>query len=88
MTDDEARAALDLLRLLVAAGDMDVYTAAGGVRSDGRYLWNCWLERERKRIPLRQWAAKMLCRPHSPDDTYTLTEAGRAYLASHSNDAA
>jgi hypothetical protein len=92
LTDDEAAAALSLLRLLVAAGDVDVYTAAGGPRKDGRYLWNCWIESHvipgGKRIPLREWAAGALCLPHGPEDAYTLTEAGRAYLAEHGGDAA
>jgi hypothetical protein len=92
LTDKEAAAALALLRLLVDQGAVDVYTAAGGVRADGRYLWNCWIESHilpgGKRIPLREWAAGVMLLPHHPDDTYTLTEAGRAYLAAHSNDAA
>jgi hypothetical protein len=90
MTEDEARAALDLLRLLVAAGDADCYTAAGGPRKDGRYFWNVWIESHvipgGKRIPLREWAASMLCIPHTPDDRYTLTDAGRRYLADHGGD--
>jgi len=72
LTPHEALAALGLLRLLVDAGAAEVYTAAGGLRADGLYLWNIWLSDRitpgGKRIPLREWAARAVCRDYTPDD--------------------
>ena len=72
LTPHEALAALGLLRLLVDAGAAEVYTAAGGLRADGLYLWNIWLSDRitpgGKRIPLREWAARAVCCDYTPDD--------------------
>jgi hypothetical protein len=68
LTDNEAAAALRLARLLLDRGEIDLYTAAGGPRADGRHLWNVWLEKERQRIPLREWAARCFCQLCPPDD--------------------
>jgi hypothetical protein len=72
LTDREASAALGLLRLLVDYGAAEVYTAAGGPRADGRYLWNVWLHESvappsGRRIPLREWAARSVCVDYTPE---------------------
>jgi hypothetical protein len=72
LTPGQAMAALGLLRLLLDSGMAEVYTAAGGLRADGLYLWNIWLSDRitpgGKRVPLREWAANVVCRDFTPDD--------------------
>jgi hypothetical protein len=73
LTPHEALAALGLLRLLIDARAAEVYTAAGSYDPiTGRYKWNVWLEHHvvpgGKRIPLRDWAASVVCRDLDPDD--------------------
>jgi hypothetical protein len=66
LTPHEKMAALGLLRLLVDSGEVEIYTAAGGIRPDWRYSWQVWLSERLappsgKRIPLREWAARAVC---------------------------
>jgi hypothetical protein len=72
LTPRKALAALGLLRLLVDSGVAEIYTAAGGPRADGLYFWNIWLNASvappgGKRIPLREWAANVVCRDDDDD---------------------
>jgi hypothetical protein len=66
-----AMAALGLLRLLIAAGHAEVYTAAGSSHRP-RPLWNVWLTQGcGRRVELEVWAFEVLCRdddPVDPDD--------------------
>jgi hypothetical protein len=61
LDEQSAAAALDLLRLLVRRGDVEVYTAAGGIRPNGRYFWNTWDNHTRMRVELEKWAFMALC---------------------------
>ena len=53
---DDARLALDALRVLVKLELVDVYSSAGS--NDTR--WNVWSNVTRKRTPLPEWAAAWL----------------------------
>jgi hypothetical protein len=73
LTPREAVAALGLLRLLISAEQVEVYTAAGGPDANGLYFWNVWINHSDqcpggKRIPLREWAASVVCRDFDPDE--------------------
>lgn len=67
LTLREAQAALGLLRLLVSAGQADVYTRPW--REPGqRWNWNVLSNTDRRRYDLEEWATRMLCLPYTPDD--------------------
>jgi len=56
----QAHAALDLLRLLVRRGDVEIYTAFGTTHSE-HPLWNVWEVKAQRRIELERWAFIALC---------------------------
>jgi|GEM_PF-5699971 len=64
----QAHAALDLLRLLVRSGQLEIYTAAGGIRPNGRYFWNTWDNSTRMRVELEKWAFLALCLDYDGGD--------------------
>jgi hypothetical protein len=91
LTTEEADEALSLLRLMMGYQLAEVYTQPVPDPVTGRRFFNVWLTerlvRGGRRVELREWAWRVIGKDEE-EYTITLTDAGRAWLRDHPDDAA